>query len=353
MIIRKKLLEVTNLSSSYDGCPVLTDINFTLGDGEILCLLGPSGSGKTTLLRLLAGLAEMENGEIIFNDKDIRQIPPHKRNFGMMFQEYALFPHKNVTENVAFGLEMKHLAAIDVETRVQSLLESVGLGGFGGRRIDELSGGEKQRVALARSLAPEPRLLLLDEPLGSLDKTLRDRLASEIRTILKSLGLTSIFVTHDQSEAFSVADKVAILHDNTMQQFDTPENIYRYPANESIARFLGFKNIIYGRVDENCIFHTEIGKIPLAQRHVITPVKDATLLIRPEGAVVKNKGAPLGKIQLSGTVTDRTFQGSTYKLTLNINGKQLIFDLPIDPTPAEPGDSIQIFLPASSLVLLS
>lgn len=234
------ICKVTDISNRYGGNLLLQDINFSLDPGEILCLLGPSGSGKTTLLRLIAGLEEEYSGHVIFKGKNIRTTPAHKRGFGLMFQEYALFPHKNVEENIRFGLEMQNLPNKQQLYQVDTMLELVGLSGFGERRIDELSGGERQRVALARSLAPKPELLLLDEPLGSLDRTLRERLTVEIRAILKELGVTAIFVTHDQNEAFGVADKIAVLKNGILQQFAAPEQLYRFPNNTDVAHFLDF-----------------------------------------------------------------------------------------------------------------
>ncbi len=349
----RHLLKVTQLYNSYEGSPLLQDINFALENGEILCLLGPSGSGKTTLLRLLAGLENGESGSIYFKDTDISLIPPHKRNFGMMFQEYALFPHKNVAQNVAFGLEMQQHTRAEIERRVQKMLTLVGLKGFDDRKVDELSGGEKQRVALARSLAPEPELLLLDEPLGSLDKTLRDRLALEIRTILKTFRVTSIFVTHDQSEAFSVADKVAILHDGILQQFDTPENIYRYPVNSSVARFLGFRNLLQGKIDNNSIFQCRSFSLHL-KNTPSRPATEATLLIRPEGATLRK--TPLdgsNTLSVTGKIIKRQFQGSTYKVTLITEGEELVFELPLDPPVPDAGCLIHLNLSPSSLVILA
>jgi len=348
----RHLLKVTQLCNSYEGYPLLQDINFTLENGEILCLLGPSGSGKTTLLRLLAGLENEESGSIYFQDTDISLIPPHKRNFGMMFQEYALFPHKNVAQNVAFGLEMQQHTREEIERRVQKMLTLVGLKGFDERKIDELSGGEKQRVALARSLAPEPELLLLDEPLGSLDKTLRDRLALEIRTILKSFKVTSIFVTHDQSEAFSVADKVAILYEGILQQFDTPENIYRYPANSSVARFLGFRNLLQGKVDSNSTFQCRSFRLHL-ENIPSHPSTEATLLIRPEGATLRETPINGNTLSITGKIVMRQFQGSTYKVTLISEGEELVFELPLDPPVPDTGCSINLDLSPSSLVILA
>lgn len=348
----ENILEVRNLSNRYEGLPLLQNIGFGLRRGEILCLLGPSGSGKTTLLRLLAGLEKADTGTICFRGRDIRDIPPHKRNFGMMFQEYALFPHKNVRQNVAFGLEMQKCSPVELAERVRTVLAMVGLTDLAHRGIDELSGGERQRVALARSLAPEPQLLLLDEPLGSLDRTLRDRLTAEIRAILKKLAVTAIFVTHDQAEAFSVADQVAVLHNGLLQQFDTPEKLYRHPANTTVARFLGFTNLIAGRLDGQGIFHSELGSMPVA--HGPRQANDhATLLLRPEGAHLTTRPAgPAGPQILTGTVTDRVFQGGTYRVTLHSGGQFLTFDLPIDPPPPATGAPIELVLCPAALVVI-
>lgn len=346
------ILEVRNLSNHYEGEPLLQDVSFALEEGEILCLLGPSGSGKTTLLRLIAGLEQQESGSIYFKGRDIKDTPPHKRNFGMMFQEYALFPHKDVWQNVSFGLEMQKNSATKRKQRIESILTLVGLAGFEHRRIDELSGGERQRVALARSLAPEPQLLLLDEPLGSLDRTLRDRLTAEIRNVLKELGVTAVFVTHDQAEAFSVADKVAILHQGRMQQLDTPEDLYRRPLNTTVARFLGFSNLIVGEVDIKGVFHSPLG--PLQATGTAPKNKPLkTLLIRPESAqIAEGKQKLKSDVHVSGTVVSRLFQGSKYKVKVQAEGIHLSFDLAIEPPPPAPGKPIDLFIRQSAMVLI-
>ncbi len=342
-------LHVKNISSSYEGQCLLKNITFHLNDGEILCLLGPSGSGKTTLLRLLAGLENEDSGTITFNGVDIQSIPPHKRNFGMMFQDYALFPHKNVYENVAFGLKMQKLTAKTIKTKVDGMLKVVGLDGFGHRPIDELSGGEQQRVALARSLAPQPQLLLLDEPLGSLDRTLRDRLSGEIRSILKDLGVTALFVTHDQTEAFTVADKIAVLYNGRLEQFDSPESLYRTPANTTVASFLGFKNIVSGQFDKAGNFCSPMGHLHFDSSNNDDQV--CALLIRPEGARInKTKKTSGEEFFLSGKVIQRQFQGATYKLQIQVGEQILYFDLPIDPSPPEIGKPVHLTIRDSSLV---
>ena len=269
-----------------------------------------------------------------------------------MFQEYALFPHRTVWQNVAFGLEMQKAGQEEQDRKISAMLELVGLSGFENRKIDELSGGERQRVALARSLAPEPELLLLDEPLGSLDRTLRDRLTREIRTILKTLGVTAIFVTHDQAEAFSVADKIAVLHTGRLQQFNTPEKIYRTPENNVVARFLGFRNFIQGELDSGNIFHSSLGKFELVSRGE-TEQGPCTLLLRPDGAQLStSKDDPAATHKINGTVESRQFQGSSYSMIIRAAEYSLTFDLPLDPSPPAEGNSIELTLLSSALVLI-
>lgn len=347
------ILTIEGLCKNYQGRPLLQGITLNLKEGEILCLLGPSGSGKTTLLRLLAGLEEADGGTMIFAGRDLATIPPHKRNFGMMFQEYALFPHKNVWENVAFGLEMQGRSKKAIATRVGDMLHLVGLGDLGHRSIDELSGGERQRVALARSLAPRPPLLLLDEPLGSLDRLLRDRLTGEIRTILKSLAVTAVFVTHDQGEAFSVADTIAILQQGTLQQVDTPEGLYRHPGNRDIATFLGFTNLVPCRFDQSGCCHSPFGPLPFSDTAPVAR-EATTLLLRPEGArLAGDLPETATSLALAGVVTARVFQGATYKLALSCGEHQLSFTLPINPPPPQVGMPIRLAVDREALVLVA
>ncbi|MEE4243474.1 MAG: ABC transporter ATP-binding protein [Desulfopila sp.] len=345
------ILEINSLSNSYQGALLLDNISFSLSKGEILCLLGPSGSGKTTLLRLVAGLEKEYEGTIIFAGRDVRGIPPHQRNFGMMFQEYALFPHRNVHQNITFGLEMQGYSSELLAERLQTVLDLVGLKDLTQRRIDELSGGERQRVALARSLAPEPHLLLLDEPLGSLDRTLRDRLTAEIRAILKKRNMTTIFVTHDQAEAFSIADKVAVLHAGRLQQLDSPESLYRRPLNKTVAGFLGFTNLVSGNLEADGTFLSPLGSLQIENAEGKIP-RQATLLLRPEGAVLCREKVRGGFPVIAAKIMDRVFQGSTYRVTLQVGTVSLIFDLPIDPSPPPNGEIAHLLLNPAALVLL-
>lgn len=355
-----KILTIKKLCNSYNSKPLLSDVSFALDEGEILCLLGSSGAGKTTLLRLVAGLEQPDSGSIVYRGRNMQNIPPHKRKMGMMFQDFALFPHKNVWENIAFGLEMNNVPEKDKNDQINKMLGLVGLGGFEQRRIDELSGGEQQRVALARSLAPEPRLLLLDEPLGSLDRSLRDRLAVDIRNILKSVGVTGIFVTHDQVEAFSIADKIGVLLNGELVQFAPPEELYKHPATARTASFLGFKNIVQGTTDpESNQFLSDIGRLSYKNSDVFRNGKTTanqviTLLIRPEGAKLLPSPPPSRNCKniISGRVISRTYLGATYKVTCKIKQTKLSFDLPLEPTPPEVGNQIHLEISQQALSVL-
>ncbi len=334
------MLEINNLSVEYNRSPVLNNITLHLDAGEILCLLGHSGSGKTTLLRAIAGLEPPSTGTVCFAGDDLASIPPHRRDFGMMFQDYALFPHKSVAENIAFGLKMQKLGHPEITERIEEMLALVGLPDCGQRRIDQLSGGQQQRVALARSLAPKPRLLLLDEPLGSLDRSLRDRLAEEIRAILKRLAVSAVFVTHDQAEAFTVADRVAVMLNGRLTRLDTPEAVYRNPQSREVAAFLGFRNFIT----------TTTGRL---------------LLLRPEGALLAQECAEQGESVLSGIVHRRLCPGGHFRLTVGdiptrtIHGVELgsvstplTFELPLIPQPPEEGKPVAIVVPKHALVFV-
>lgn len=237
-------LSLKEISAQPSGADkeALSDVSFDVELGEIIAILGSSGSGKTTLLRVIAGLQSASAGKILVHGSDITNVPIHLRGFGLMFQDHALFPHLDVFDNVAFGLRMAKIAKVERRNRVDEVLDLVGLSGFGAREVSSLSGGERQRVALARTLAPSPQLLLLDEPMGSLDRVLRDRLVPELGTLIRRLGLTAIYVTHDRTEAFDLADRIAVLDEGRMIQLDSPERIESQPVNAHVAQLLGHRS---------------------------------------------------------------------------------------------------------------
>jgi|WetSurMetagenome_2_1015567.scaffolds.fasta_scaffold37589_3 ABC-type Fe3+/spermidine/putrescine transport system ATPase subunit len=327
------LLEVSHVSKSYPGLPVLEEASFSVALGEIVCLLGPSGCGKTTLLRIIAGLEVPDTGRVIFDDRDLADTPVHQRNFGFMFQDYALFPHKDVFDNVAFGPRMQGQSPAEIAARVGEVLALVGLSGYDHRRVIELSGGEQQRVALARSLAARPQLLLLDEPLGALDRAMREQLMNDLRAILKRLGLTAVYVTHDQEEAFAIADRVLIMRARPesgqggwIEQDGLPDQVYRYPATSYVARFLGFRNLFAGVVTAigerkrdgteewypTLTADTPLGSLTagdVPRSHA--PGDRVTVLVRPEAAVVHPVGATGANI-VPGRLLDASFRGSYY-----------------------------------------
>lgn len=296
------MLTVENVSFRYDSDPVLNEIDLTVNQGEIICLLGESGSGKSTLLRVIAGLESRYTGNITVDSQPVQNIPTHKRGFGLMFQDFALFPHMTVAQNVAFGLRMQGIAKNEQNRIVDEMLNLVALDGYQKREIDALSGGQKQRVALARSLAPRPKLLMLDEPLGSLDAGLRERLVLEIRQIIKQIGLTALYVTHDQQEAYAIADRIAVMNEGRIEQYDTAENLYRQPKIAFVAQFLGLTNIV---------------STDFLRKYIDLPQNPATYLLHPDSLSLDAEG------QLEATVTGCVFQGDRYRLTLKIDDVEL------------------------------
>ena len=242
------MLQIDSASVGFDGKKALDDASLDVADGEVVTVLGPSGSGKTTLLRVIAGLQPPDEGRVLLDGKDLAGVPPHRRGVGLVFQDHALFPHRDVFGNIAFGLRMRGDSPKQAETRTAELLALVGLAGFEQRSVGTLSGGEQQRVALARALAPEPRILLLDEPLGSLDRRLRDRLLDDLESLFGELALTAVYVTHDQTEAFTLGDRVAVMRAGRVAQVATPDELWAHPLDEDVARFLGLANVADGEV---------------------------------------------------------------------------------------------------------
>jgi ABC-type Fe3+/spermidine/putrescine transport system ATPase subunit len=330
-------LRVDDIYKSFGETRAVAGVSFEVKQRDILALLGPSGCGKSTVLAVIAGLEAPDQGDVFWDDNPLRDIAPHKRDFGLMFQDFALFPHMNVHDNVAFGLKMLRLSADEIRDRVEESLELVGLPEFSGRDVNTLSGGEQQRVALARSLAPRPRLLMLDEPLGSLDRNLREQLVLDLGDILRRVGQTAIYVTHDQEEAFALADRVAVMNAGRVEQEDTPQALYERPASIFVARFLGLTNLLPGEakvVDGQTFVDTAIGSLPTPGG----PAGEVTVLLRPDAIRLDGDGS----CQLEGMIVKRSFRGSTCRAVIEVNGEQLSFDfLSSAPLPQE-GEKVVI-----------
>ena len=322
------MLEVQHIFKTYEGKPLLNGISFKVDTGETLCLLGASGSGKSTLLRIIAGLEEAEAGSIAFDGRDLGATPAHLRDFGLVFQDYALFPHLNVRDNVAFGLRMRRLPAVEIAGRVANSLALVDLDGFEDRQVTELSGGEQQRVALARALAIRPRLLMFDEPLGALDRTLREGLLHELRTILHRTQIPAIYVTHDQEEAFALADRVLILHNGEIVRAGTPAEVWANPGTAFVAGFLGLGNIIPGKVrgkrkDGTWQIESAQGLFSVRCEHEHRAGESVHLLARPLPAEeTRGQQGQNEASLLRGVVEDVIFQQDRFKVMLD-NGLYL------------------------------
>ncbi|MCX6027958.1 MAG: ABC transporter ATP-binding protein [Chloroflexi bacterium] len=384
------LLEVIHIAKSYPDLPVLHDVSLTADEGEIVCLLGPSGCGKSTLLRIVAGLETPDSGQVAFAGTDLAATPAHRRGFGLMFQDYALFPHRDVAANIAFGLRMQGRPPAEIAARVREMLALVNLAGYERRRVVELSGGEQQRVALARSLAPRPRLLMLDEPLGALDRSLREQLMNELRVILKGVGVTALYVTHDQEEAFAVADRVLIMRarleageGGRVEQEGTPQAVYRRPATGYVARFLGFRNLLEGRVSGELggtwgnlggasgslrpptppppgspapllLVETPLGTLTTSDSAAAFAAGDrVTVLIRPEAADVRPAGMT-GTNVIAGRLVSCSFRGSyTVIRTAHAGGIELTCEAAATDADLPPtGEPLALWLDPAAITLL-
>ncbi len=320
------MLEIDQLTVRYGSTTALDGIDLSIDEREIVSVLGPSGSGKSTLLRAVAGLAPEATGSVRWNGVDLAKVPPHRREFGLMFQDHALFPHRDVIGNVIFGLRMQRRPRAEAEARARETLALVGLEGFESRRVAELSGGEQQRVALARALAPAPRLLMLDEPLGALDRALRDRLVAELRALFVRLGLTIVFVTHDHDEAFALADRVVVMQTGHVAQTGSPAEVWDHPADPFVARFLGW--------------------------NVTRALGNGLVAVRPEGLRCRASTPSTGVA--IGVVTGRTFRRDHYLVEVELDAEvagtvaagagteRLDVAVPVDATVPEVGDTVGV-----------
>ena len=306
--MEKKIIELKNISKNFEDQQVLKGIDLNIYENEFLTLLGPSGCGKTTLLRIIGGFEEPSNGQLILDGKDISKVPPYKREVNTVFQKYALFPFLNVADNIAFGLNLKKMDKDVIEKKVSRMLELVGLKGFEKRDVTLLSGGQQQRVAIARALVNEPKVLLLDEPLGALDAKLRKDMQTELKKIQKEVGITFIFVTHDQEEALSMSDTIVVLNDGVIQQIGTPMDIYNEPQNRFVAEFIGESNIIEGNMIKDCLVNFDGIDWECVDKG-FKDNEDIEVVLRPEDMDVVEPEA--GKV--SGTIISKVFMGVHYE----------------------------------------
>jgi len=317
-------IDIEGINLSYGSTHVLKDVDLAISPGEFFAFLGPSGCGKTTLLRLIAGFAQAQTGRVKLDGQDVAGLPPWKRDVGMVFQSYALWPHMTVAQNVAFGLEERRRPRAEIDARVAKALELVGLSDYAQRRPAQLSGGQQQRVALARTIAIEPKVLLLDEPLSNLDARMRVSVRRELRALQQRLGLTTIFVTHDQEEANTISDRIAVMNAGTIQQVGTPMELYERPANLFVASFLGSANILDGSAGV---------AVPAGQK----------LVFRPQHAAL----APVAGATMSGPVTHREFLGATVRYGVRVGASEVLVDSPFQSGGElhGVGDTVGVMLP--------
>jgi ABC-type Fe3+/spermidine/putrescine transport system ATPase subunit len=352
------LLEISNIEKTYDNAPLLQGVSFSVDSGETVCLLGRSGSGKSTLLRIIAGLESAEGGQVLWEGQDYSNVPVHQRGFGLMFQDYALFPHRSVEQNVAFGLRMLDSSEEEIKSRTQQMLTLVHMESFAKRKVTDLSGGEQQRIALARALAPQPKLLMLDEPLGALDKTLKHSLLDELRDIIRTTHIPAIYVTHDQEEAYSIADRLVLLNGGRVEQVGSPEEVFRQPVSAWVADFLGLGNLIPAEVisGNSGKFITEIGEMSLhACEKMLAGRRKITLLIRPDSPgleITRTLDVPIsrsGCLSIIGKVMETLFTNGEYRISIRINQTTLHF---LSDIRFNCGEMVNISIPTGEILCL-
>lgn len=343
-------VELKDIRVSYDNkADILKDLNLSIEKGELVSLLGPSGCGKTTTLRVIAGLIEPNDGEFVVDSQNLTKVPVHKREFGMVFQSYALFPHLTIKENVAFGLKLRKEKKQTIEKKVSDILAITGLEELGNRYPKQLSGGQRQRVALARALVIEPKLLLLDEPLSNLDAKLRLQMRIEIKRIQSQLGITSVFVTHDQEECFSISDKVAVMNKGVIEQFDTPEEIYKNPKTEFVARFIGFENFLKLAPTEDWKYKAVDGTVFESTRQWVPAKRTGT--IRPDDIEIAKGTEPTTYNAVSGKIKVRTFLGKSYQYEVETPIGSLLANK-ADDVIYQVGDTVTLSIPAHKLIIV-
>ena len=368
---------LNRLTKHFDDNPVVKGISLTVADGEFFSLLGPSGCGKTTILRMIAGFIFPTSGSVLFNDQDVTHVPANRRNTGMVFQNYALFPHMTVFENVAFGLRTRKVAAAETSDRVARALDLVGLAGLEQRPVPQLSGGQQQRVALARAVVIEPDLLLLDEPLSNLDAKLREETRDQIRELQTTLGITAIYVTHDQEEALAVSDRIAVMEEGECRQLDRPDAIYRRPANRFVAAFMGNMNLWKGvlKTEEGRPVFRHAGGLtvvlpsPASPTSSLAPPNDAPdevdsadveatpsddpvyLALHPQAARLTEDDS---EGTVSGVIVTRRYKGATVEFTVDAGGVsiQVVEHAEGPMAERQPGDAVRVRIPGDQAIIL-
>jgi len=330
------IISIKNITVSFDGETVLDNLNLDIHDGEFVTLLGPSGCGKTTTLRIIGGFVEPDSGDVFFNGERINDVPPNKRQVNTVFQRYALFPHLNVFENIAFGMRIQKKPEDEIKQKVADMLKLVDLENFAKRRVTTLSGGQQQRVAIARALANDPKILLLDEPLGALDLKLRKDMQVELKKIQQSLGITFIYVTHDQEEALSMSDTIVVMNHGIIQQIGSPTDIYNEPVNGFVADFIGESNIVDGIMHKDCLVEFCGAKFECVDTGFAS-MEEIDVVVRPEDVIV----VPAEGAKVTGKVISTTFKGVHYEMLVDIPGQDE--DWMIQSTVAQKeGDTIGI-----------
>jgi len=351
------VLTIRSVNKSFGANRVVTDFDLSMQDKEFISLLGPSGCGKTTVLRMVAGFETPSTGSITIDGQDVTQLRPNQRKIGMMFQSYALFPNLTVAGNVAFGLKVAGMPREEANKRVEEMLSMVGLSGFGGRYPFQLSGGQQQRVALARAIAPRPKVLLLDEPLSALDAKIRVSLRSEIRAIQRELGITTLFVTHDQEEAMVMSDRVVVMNGGHADQVGTPDEIYNRPATRFVAEFIGALNLVQGRLANPTTgeIETKAGTVNLSRPLNGSSGQEVSLAIRPEMLRLLPKGETSDGVAFSGKLIARDFLGAIIRLRVQVaEGQSLVvdcFNRDSDAIP-HPGQDLTVTVRPEEVVLL-
>jgi iron(III) transport system ATP-binding protein len=355
--LNKVKVEAQNIAMGYGKNIVLRDINLLIEPGEFFALLGPSGSGKSTLLRLIAGFNPAISGRLLIDGVDVSNVPPWSRNVGMVFQNYALWPHMTVRENVAFGLEERRLPKNVIAEKVRAALALVNLGDYADRRPSQLSGGQQQRVALARTIAVEPQVLLLDEPLSNLDAKLRVQMRNELKALQRKLGITTIFVTHDQEEALTTADRIAVMDEGVIQQIGTPMDLFDNPANRFVANFVGSINLLRGRVGSDAegraIFDSAVlGRITLSGVTLLSG--EADMAVRPHSLALAASPEDSRHLWLEGTVAEREFLGEFVRYVVNVQDVALIADEThhVGQRVYEPGARVHVGVDTTQVRLL-